>query len=85
LCLIDWGSAEFYHPGTTYDVRVSHAFRAPELLLHFEEYDCSVDMWSVGTMFASMIFRREPFFHGVSNFDQLDKITRVLGTAKLLN
>ena len=30
-----------------------------------------------------MIFRKEPFFHGISNSDQLVKIARVLGTDDL--
>jgi casein kinase II subunit alpha len=34
-------------------------------------------------MFASMIFRKEPFFHGNSNSDQLVKIAKVLGTEEL--
>lgn len=34
-------------------------------------------------MFASMIFRKEPFFHGGSNTDQLVKIAKVLGTEEL--
>ena len=29
-----------------------------------QEYDYSLDMWSLGSMFAGMIFRKEPFFHG---------------------
>ncbi|KAG5440651.1 hypothetical protein PCK2_000239, partial [Pneumocystis canis] len=34
LRLIDWGLAEFYHPGTEYNVRVaSRYFKGPELLL----------------------------------------------------
>lgn len=40
-------------------------------------------MWSLGAMFASMIFRKEPFFHGNSNSDQLVKIAKVLGTEEL--
>ena len=40
-------------------------------------------MWSLGAMFASMIFRKEPFFHGNSNSDQLVKIAKVLGTEDL--
>lgn len=40
-------------------------------------------MWSLGAMFASMIFRKEPFFHGHDNFDQLVKIAKVLGTDEL--
>lgn len=45
----------------------------------------SVDMWSVGVMLASMIFRKEPFFHGTSGSNQLQRMTRVLGTNGLLN
>ncbi len=36
-------------------------------------------------MFASMIFRKEPFFHGNSNADQLVKIAKVLGTDDLFD
>ena len=45
--------------------------------------DYSLDMWSLGAMFASMIFRKEPFFHGHDNYDQLVKIAKVLGTDEL--
>jgi casein kinase II subunit alpha len=84
LRLIDWGLAEFYHQGTEYNVRVaSRYFKGPELLVDFQEYDYSLDMWSLGAMFASMIFRKEPFFHGNSNADQLVKIAKVLGTDDL--
>jgi casein kinase II subunit alpha len=78
--------AEFYHPGTEYNVRVaSRYFKGPELLVDFQEYDYSLDMWSLGAMFASMIFRKEPFFHGNSNSDQLVKIAKVLGTDDLFD
>jgi hypothetical protein len=30
-------------------------------------------------MFAGMIFRKEPFFHGHNNYDQLVKIAKVRG------
>ena len=36
-------------------------------------------------MFAGMIFRKEPFFHGHDNYDQLVKIARVLGTDELFD
>jgi casein kinase II subunit alpha len=86
LRLIDWGLAEFYHAGTEYNVRVaSRYFKGPELLVDFQEYDYSLDMWSLGCMFASMIFRKEPFFHGQSNADQLVKIAKVLGTDDLFD
>ena len=56
LRLIDWGLAEFYHPKTEYNVRVaSRYFKGPELLVDFQEYDYSLDMWSFGCMFAPMV------------------------------
>ncbi|KAG6378172.1 kinase-like protein [Boletus reticuloceps] len=81
LRLIDWGLAEFYHPGTPYHIRVgSRYYKAPELLVGYKLYDYSLDIWSVGCMLASMIFRKEHFFRGVDNDDQLLKILRALGT-----
>lgn len=131
LRLIDWGLAEFYHPGREYNVRVaSRYFKGPELLVDFQvracvragdwfgfsggewglglrsgtarpssvnrppsslptrlythpesparaqEYDYSLDMWSLGCMFAGMIFRKEPFFHGHNNYDQVQTAMR---------
>ncbi len=84
LRLIDWGLAEFYHPGREYNVRVaSRYFKGPELLVDLQDYDYSLDMWSLGCMLAGMVFRKEPFFHGHDNYDQLVKIARVLGTDEL--
>lgn len=84
LRLIDWGLAEFYHPNKEYNVRVaSRYFKGPELLVDLQDYDYSLDIWSLGCMFAGMIFRKEPFFHGHDNPDQLVKIGKVLGTADL--
>lgn len=81
LRLIDWGLAEFYHPGKEYNVRVaSRYFKGPELLVDLQDYDYSLDMWSLGCMLAGMVFRREPFFYGHDNYDQLVKICRILGT-----
>jgi len=81
LRLIDWGLAEFYHPGTDYHIRVgSRYYKGPELLVGYKRYDYSLDMWSVGCMLASMIFRKEHFFRGSDNIDQLLKILKVLGT-----
>lgn len=81
LRLIDWGLAEFYHPGTEYNVRVaSRYFKGPELLVGLRDYDYSLDIWSLGCMFAGMMFKKEPFFMGRDNYDQLVRIAKVLGT-----
>ena len=53
------------------------------MLVDFQEYDYALDMWSLGCMIAGMIFKKEPFFHGHDNFDQLVKIAKVLGTDEL--
>ncbi|GAA5852816.1 hypothetical protein JCM5353_007629, partial [Sporobolomyces roseus] len=84
LRLIDWGLAEFYHPGQELNVRVaSRYYKGPELLVDYGFYDYSLDLWSVGCTFGSMIFRRDPLFHGSDNYDQLIKIAKVLGTEGL--
>jgi casein kinase II subunit alpha len=81
LRLIDWGLAEFYHKDQEYNVRVaSRYYKGPELLVDMQDYDYSLDLWSVGCMLASIIFRRDPFFRGADNRDQLVKIAQVLGT-----
>ena len=55
----------------------SRYFKGPELLVDLQDYDYGLDMWSLGCMFAGMIFRKEPFFHGHDNYDQLVKIAKV--------
>lgn len=85
LRLIDWGLAEFYHPGTEYNVRVaSRYYKGPELLVNMQHYDYSLDMWGVGCMFAGILFCCETFFKGRDNKDQLLKIVRVLGSDGLI-
>ena len=58
LRLIDWGLAEFYHPGREYNVRVaSRYFKGPELLVDLQDYDYSLDMWSLGRYFHNIIIK----------------------------
>lgn len=84
LRLIDWGLAEYYHPGTEYNVRVAtRNYKGPELLLDFRYYDYSLDLWCLGCTLAAIVFKKEPFFYGKSNSDQLVQIVRVLGSDDL--
>ncbi|GAA5980008.1 hypothetical protein JCM11641_008261 [Rhodosporidiobolus odoratus] len=78
LRLIDWGLAEFYIQGQA-DRRPSFS-AGPELLVDYGYYDYSLDLWSLGCTFGSMILRKDPLFHGHDNYDQLVKIVKVLGT-----
>ena len=41
-------------------------YRAPELLLCWQEYSTSVDVWSVGCIFAELL-KRKPFLPGTSS------------------
>lgn len=54
-------------------------YRAPELLLGAKQYSTAIDMWSLGCIMAEML-SKEPLFNGKTEFDQLDKIFRTLGT-----
>ena len=79
LRLIDWGLAEFYHQGTEYNVRVaSRYFKGPELLVDFQEYDYSLDMWSLGCI-AVELFLGLPLFPGTSEYNQITRIVEMLG------
>jgi len=54
-------------------------YRAPELLLGTNRYSASVDVWSVGCIFAEMA-TGTPLFPGRSDIDQLFKIFQRRGT-----
>ena len=57
LRLLDWGLSEYYLPGKEYNVRVaSRPFKGPELLIGYQKYDYSLDIWSTGCIFAAMVF-----------------------------
>jgi len=83
--VIDWGLAEYYVPNQEYNVRVaSRHYKAPELLVGCRSYNYTVDTWSVGCIFAEVLFDCHPFFNGRTNEEQLEKIARVLGTTDLI-
>ncbi|XP_024990098.1 cyclin-dependent kinase G-2-like isoform X5 [Cynara cardunculus var. scolymus] len=54
-------------------------YRAPELLLGAKEYSTAIDMWSLGCIMAELL-SKQPLFNGKTEFDQLDKIFKTLGT-----
>ena len=48
LRLIDWGLAEFYFSDRFLNVRVAtRYYKGPELLINYERYDYSLDIWSL--------------------------------------
>ena len=80
LRLIDWGLAEFYIPGTRYNIHVaSRNYKPIELLVDYQFYDYSLDIWSFGVTMAGMIFKQTPFFRGSTDMEMICKIASVLG------
>jgi len=53
-------------------------YRAPELLIGRDDYDKSIDIWSVGCVMAET-FDGEPLFPGENDLDQLYRIQKCLG------
>ena len=54
-------------------------YRPPELLFGARLYSSAVDIWSIGCIFAELMFR-VPFFAGTTNLDQLKIIYSALGS-----
>ncbi|KAL8052719.1 hypothetical protein ABFX02_05G024000 [Erythranthe guttata] len=54
-------------------------YRAPELLLGAKQYSTAIDMWSLGCIMGELL-SKAPLFNGKTEFDQLDKIFKILGT-----
>ncbi|XP_055306681.1 cyclin-dependent kinase 2 isoform X2 [Sitodiplosis mosellana] len=79
--LADFGLARTFNipmRAYTHEV-VTLWYRAPEILLGTKLYATSVDLWSLGCIFAEMILRK-PLFAGDSEIDQLYKIFQMMGT-----
>lgn len=83
--LIDFGHASFYKPGRNYALKVgTRPFKAPEILMGYTKYERSVDLWSVGHVFAILIFQGSSLFLGKDEPEQLVKIAKILGTKGLV-
>lgn len=57
----------------------SRYYRAPELIFGNTEYDCAIDIWSVGCVIAELMLTM-PIFPGESGVDQIVEIIKILGT-----
>lgn len=58
-------------------------FEAPEMLVKYRSYDFKVDIWSFAAMFAPLILRSFPLFHGSSSEKVMMSIVDVLGSDDL--
>eukprot|EP01060_Flectonema_neradi_P032860 TRINITY_DN5332_c0_g1_i1.p1 TRINITY_DN5332_c0_g1~~TRINITY_DN5332_c0_g1_i1.p1 ORF type:complete len:240 (+),score=15.51 TRINITY_DN5332_c0_g1_i1:79-798(+) len=59
---------------------VTRWYRSPELLMNWNKYNFSVDIWSVGCIFAEMLATdHKPLFPGRDYLQQLHMILQVIG------
>ncbi|KAJ6846746.1 putative serine/threonine-protein kinase isoform X2 [Iris pallida] len=82
LKMADFGLANFYRPGQKQPLTsrvVTLWYRPPELLLGSTDYEASVDLWSVGCVFAEL-FLKKPILQGRTEVEQLHKIFKLCGS-----
>ncbi|CAK62258.1 unnamed protein product (macronuclear) [Paramecium tetraurelia] len=85
LKICDFGLARALIPdlkakaGVLTDYVATRWYRAPELLLSWRNYTQSVDVWSVGCIFAELL-RRKPFLPGMDTKNQIELTFEVIGT-----
>lgn len=81
LKLADFGLARAFGipvKNFTHEV-VTLWYRAPDILMGSKDYNTSVDIWSVGCIFAEIVTKK-PLFPGKNEDDQLHKIFKIRGT-----
>ena len=75
--IIDFGLArEQEHHMTGYVV--TRWYRAPEIMLTWQQYGYEIDIWSTGCILAEMNLAR-PLFPGKDHIHQFSLITELLG------
>ncbi|XP_045824153.1 protein IMPAIRED IN BABA-INDUCED STERILITY 1-like isoform X1 [Trifolium pratense] len=82
LKVADFGLANFIRSGKKHPLTsrvVTLWYRPPELLLGSTDYDSSVDLWSVGCVFAELLVRI-PILQGKTEVEQLHKIFKLCGS-----
>lgn len=58
---------------------ITRWYRPPELFYKARFYSGAVDIWSVGCVFAELVLRM-PFMAGMSDIDQVEKISQAIGS-----
>ncbi|KAL8044124.1 hypothetical protein ABFX02_08G026300 [Erythranthe guttata] len=83
LKIADFGLANFLRPANKQPALTSRVvtlwYRPPELLLGSTEYGETVDLWSVGCVFAELFVGR-PLLKGRTEVEQLHKIFKLCGS-----
>ena len=80
--LADFGTAKEvpkYKDNSLTDYVCTRWYRAPECSLKSNNYDEKIDIWAIGCIMAEL-YTLKPIFPGIDEFDQLNKILRIIGT-----
>ena len=67
------------HYGFMTEYVATRWYRAPELMMSYNEYTYAIDVWSVGCILAELLGRRQ-LFPGKNYLNQLNLILSVVGT-----
>ncbi|KAK6920926.1 Protein kinase domain [Dillenia turbinata] len=82
LKVADFGLANFCNSNSRQPLTsrvVTLWYRPPELLLGSTDYGASVDLWSIGCVFAELLIRK-PILQGRTEVEQLHKIFKLCGS-----
>ena len=80
--IADFGTAkeipEFKNNSLT-DYVCTRWYRAPECTLKSTNYNEKIDVWAIGCIMAEL-YTLKPLFPGIEEFDQINKILKIVGT-----
>ena len=82
--IADFGLAKTMNAGRPLTEYISTRwYRAPELILSSNEYDCKIDIFAIGCI-VSELYTSKPLFNGANQQDQIAKVLNILGTPNIL-
>jgi casein kinase II subunit alpha len=86
LVLADWGLAEFYHPLRKYSLHVcTKYYKSPELLLGYQFYDYSMDIWSSGVILLEALTLKFHAFDSDHTDGLISAIAKLLGAQAMID
>ena len=80
--IADFGTAKEipeYKNNSLTDYVCTRWYRAPECTLKSNNYNEKIDVWAIGCIMAEL-YTLKPLFPGIDEFDQLNKILKIVGT-----
>ncbi len=70
-------------PSLRADRAGTRGFRAPEVLLKWQQQSTKIDIWSVGVIMLCIMSKRYPFFHSTSDDEAFLEIATIVGAGPL--